>query len=118
MCCLFIGLFLKVANANGTAWPSASSVQKYVDMGFPEEMVLKAMKDNGSFNNHLFSFVYVIGDLHTLPIRLLLLLSGDNSADSLIELLLTYQVFIYTAAFIRNSLMTLLRACKIICIYK
>jgi len=52
----------KVANANGTAWPSASSVQKYVDMGFPEEMVLKAMKDN-----------------------------GDNSADSLIELLLTYQ---------------------------
>jgi len=52
----------RVANGNGTAWPSASSVQKYVDMGFPEEMVLKAMKDN-----------------------------GDNGADSLIELLLTYQ---------------------------
>jgi len=37
----------RVANGNGTAWPSASSVQKYVDMGFPEEMVLKAMKIMG-----------------------------------------------------------------------
>ncbi|KAJ1293906.1 hypothetical protein BS78_01G105200 [Paspalum vaginatum] len=45
------------------AGPSASHlVQKYVDMGFPEEMVLKAMKDN-----------------------------GDNGAESLVELLLTYQ---------------------------
>jgi hypothetical protein len=49
MCCLFIGLILKVANGNGKAGPSASSVQEYVDMCFPEEMVLKAMKDNGSF---------------------------------------------------------------------
>ncbi|RLN30182.1 DNA (cytosine-5)-methyltransferase DRM2-like [Panicum miliaceum] len=52
----------RVANGNRKASPSASSVQKYVDMGFLEEMVLKAMKDN-----------------------------GDNGADSLIELLLTYQ---------------------------
>ena len=66
---------------------------------------------------HFFSFIFVICDF-TYSIRLLLLLSGDNGADSLIELLLTYQVFIYTPAFIRNSLMTLLRACKIICIYK
>lgn len=51
-----------VANGNGKAGPSASLVQKYVDMGFPEEMVLKAMKDN-----------------------------GDNGAESLVELLLTYQ---------------------------
>ncbi|KAJ1299155.1 hypothetical protein BS78_01G510300 [Paspalum vaginatum] len=53
----------RVANVNGKAGPSASPlVQKYVDMGFPEEMVLKAMKDN-----------------------------GDNGAESLVELLLTYQ---------------------------
>ncbi|RLN17520.1 hypothetical protein C2845_PM02G40070 [Panicum miliaceum] len=52
----------RVANGNGKAGPSASAVQEYVDMGFPEEMVLKAMKDN-----------------------------GDSGADSLIELLLTYK---------------------------
>ncbi|WVZ60270.1 hypothetical protein U9M48_010317 [Paspalum notatum var. saurae] len=57
------GLSTRVANGNGKAGPSASPlVQKYVDMGFPEEMVLKAMKDN-----------------------------GDNGAESLVELLLTYQ---------------------------
>uniref|UniRef100_A0A804RF73 DNA (cytosine-5-)-methyltransferase n=1 Tax=Zea mays TaxID=4577 RepID=A0A804RF73_MAIZE len=52
----------RVANGNGKAGRSASLVQKYVDMGFSEEIVLKAMKDN-----------------------------GDNGADSLVELLLTYQ---------------------------
>ncbi|EES00541.1 DNA (cytosine-5)-methyltransferase DRM2 [Sorghum bicolor] len=52
----------RVANGNGKAGPSASLVHKYMDMGFPEEIVLKAMKDN-----------------------------GDNGADSLVELLLTYQ---------------------------
>jgi hypothetical protein len=46
---LFVGLFSKVANGNGRAGPSASSVQKYVDMGFSEEMVLRAMKDNGGY---------------------------------------------------------------------
>jgi len=39
---------------------------------------------------HFFSFIFVICDF-TYSIRLLLLLSGDNGADSLIELLLTYQ---------------------------
>ncbi|NP_001131171.1 DNA cytosine methyltransferase Zmet 3 [Zea mays] len=52
----------RVANGNGKAGPSASLVQKYMDMGFTEEIVRKAMKDN-----------------------------GDNGADSLVELLLTYQ---------------------------
>ncbi|CAD6238986.1 unnamed protein product [Miscanthus lutarioriparius] len=52
----------RVANGNRKAGPSAALVQKYMDMGFAEEIVLKAMKDN-----------------------------GDNGADSLIELLLTYQ---------------------------
>ncbi|CAD6232048.1 unnamed protein product [Miscanthus lutarioriparius] len=52
----------RVANGNGKAGPSAALVQKYMDMGFTEEIVLKAMKDN-----------------------------GDNGADSLVELLLTYQ---------------------------
>ncbi|RLN09988.1 DNA (cytosine-5)-methyltransferase DRM2-like [Panicum miliaceum] len=52
------GSSTRVANGNGKASPSASSVRKYVDMGFPEEMVLKAMRimaigtdpslDNGS----------------------------------------------------------------------
>ncbi|CAN6308324.1 unnamed protein product [Urochloa humidicola] len=51
----------RVANGNWKAGPSSSAVQEYVAMGFPEEMVLKAMKDN-----------------------------GDNGAESLVELLLTY----------------------------
>ncbi|CAL4897640.1 unnamed protein product [Urochloa decumbens] len=51
----------RVASGYGKAGPSAS-VQEYVAMGFPEEMVLKAMKDN-----------------------------GDDGADSLVELLLTYK---------------------------
>ncbi|CAO2147960.1 unnamed protein product [Urochloa humidicola] len=51
----------RVANGNWEAGPSSSAVQEYVAMGFPEEMVLKAMKDN-----------------------------GDNGAESLVELLLTY----------------------------
>jgi hypothetical protein len=46
---LFVcGADLKVANGNGKAGPSASLVHKYMDMGFPEEIVLKAMKDNGT----------------------------------------------------------------------
>ncbi|CAL4928628.1 unnamed protein product [Urochloa decumbens] len=53
---------VRVANGYGKAGPSASSVQEYVAMGFPEEMVLKAMKDN-----------------------------GDDGAESLVELLLTYK---------------------------
>ena len=32
----------------GKAGPSAALVQKYMDMGFAEEIVLKAMKDNGT----------------------------------------------------------------------
>ncbi|CAD6201595.1 unnamed protein product [Miscanthus lutarioriparius] len=52
----------RVANGNGKTGPSAYLVQKYMDMGFTKEIVLKAMKDN-----------------------------GDNGADSLVELLLTYQ---------------------------
>ncbi|CAL4920350.1 unnamed protein product [Urochloa decumbens] len=52
----------RVANGYGKAGPSASSVQEYVAMGFPEEMVLKAMKDN-----------------------------GDDGVESLVELLLTYK---------------------------
>jgi hypothetical protein len=46
---LFVfGADFKVANGNGKAGPSASLVQKYMDMGFTEEIVLKAMKDNGT----------------------------------------------------------------------
>lgn len=46
---LFVcGAAFKVANGNGKAGRSASLVQKYVDMGFSEEIVLKAMKDNGT----------------------------------------------------------------------
>ena len=46
---LFVcGADLKVANGNGKAGPSAALVQKYMDMGFAEEIVLKAMKDNGT----------------------------------------------------------------------
>nr|CAB3445550.1 unnamed protein product [Digitaria exilis] len=52
----------RVGTGNGNAGPSSSSVQEYVDMGFPEEIVRKAMKDN-----------------------------GDKCADSLLDLLLTYQ---------------------------
>ncbi|OQU93413.1 DNA (cytosine-5)-methyltransferase DRM2 isoform X1 [Sorghum bicolor] len=52
----------QVANGNGKAGPSASLVQRYIDMGFAEEIVVKAIKDN-----------------------------GDNGADALVELLLTYQ---------------------------
>ncbi|CAN6309005.1 unnamed protein product [Urochloa humidicola] len=51
----------KVANGNWKAGPSSSAVQEYVALGFPQEMVRKAMKDN-----------------------------EDNGAESLVELLLTY----------------------------
>jgi hypothetical protein len=47
---LFVcGAAFKVANGNGKAGPSASLVQKYMDMGFTEEIVRKAMKDNGAY---------------------------------------------------------------------
>jgi hypothetical protein len=47
---LFVcGAAFKVANGNGKAGPSASLVQKYMDMGFTEEIVRKAMKDNGTY---------------------------------------------------------------------
>nr|CAB3497137.1 unnamed protein product [Digitaria exilis] len=59
----------RVGIGNGNAWSSAASVQEYVDMGFPEEMVRKAMKDN-----------------------------GDKGAGSLVELLLTYQVIDHDAS--------------------
>ena len=46
---LFVcGADLKVANGNGKAGPSASLVQRYIDMGFAEEIVVKAIKDNGT----------------------------------------------------------------------
>uniref|UniRef100_A0A0A9D9D0 UBA domain-containing protein n=1 Tax=Arundo donax TaxID=35708 RepID=A0A0A9D9D0_ARUDO len=49
-------------NANGNAGSSASSVLKFVRMGFTEEIVLKAIKEN-----------------------------GDGDADSLLDVLLTYK---------------------------
>jgi hypothetical protein len=46
---LFVcGADFKVANGNGKAGPSASLVQRYIDMGFAEEIVVKAIKDNGT----------------------------------------------------------------------
>ncbi|XP_062217067.1 DNA (cytosine-5)-methyltransferase DRM2-like [Phragmites australis] len=48
--------------ANGKAGSSASLVEQFVDMSFPRDMVLKAMKEN-----------------------------GDGGAESLLELLLTYK---------------------------
>lgn len=62
-------------------------------MGFPKEMVLKGIKEIG--NTEIYQFHFIVILCLFPPILTRFLLSGHSDANALLELLLTYKVFVH-----------------------
>uniref|UniRef100_I1P6R7 DNA (cytosine-5)-methyltransferase DRM2 n=1 Tax=Oryza glaberrima TaxID=4538 RepID=I1P6R7_ORYGL len=77
-------------DANGKANGSGALVAEFMGMGFPKEMILKAIKEIGNDNNNLV-LLFASGCILNLLFQLLSFLSGDTDTEQLLELLLTYQ---------------------------
>jgi hypothetical protein len=84
-------------DANGKANGSGALVAEFMGMGFPKEMILKAIKEIGNDNNNLV-LLFASGCILNLLFQLLSFLSGDTDTEQLLELLLTYQVFAHMVA--------------------
>uniref|UniRef100_A0A0E0J4W2 UBA domain-containing protein n=1 Tax=Oryza nivara TaxID=4536 RepID=A0A0E0J4W2_ORYNI len=77
-------------DANGKANGSGALVAEFMGMGFPKEMILKAIKEIGNDNNNLV-LLFASGCILNFLFQLLSFLSGDTDTEQLLELLLTYQ---------------------------
>lgn len=62
-------------------------------MGFPKEMVLKGIKEIG--NTEINQFHFIVFLCLCPPVLTRFLLSGHSDANALLELLLTYKVFVH-----------------------
>ena len=81
--------------------PSTSLVDGYMGMGFSKEMVLKGIKEIGNAKINKFHFI-CYKYLHLL-FKPSILLSGHSDSNALLELLLTYKVFVYVLLLLNLS---------------
>ncbi|KQK24054.1 hypothetical protein BRADI_1g77873v3 [Brachypodium distachyon] len=84
---------------NGEALP-ASLVEEYVGMGFPKDMVLKAIKQIGNLSSNNFHFICLVLFAPCVSTDSFAFRSRD--ANSLVELLLTYKVLAESDASVGN----------------
>jgi hypothetical protein len=76
---------------NGEA-PSISFIEGYVEMGFPRELVVKGIKEIGNTKSNKFHLI--CHSVFAPSVLIGHLVSGHSDASELLELLLTYKVFL------------------------